>query len=117
MLVKKDSVQSLNDIFYEPDENSSAVDHAVHHLLNRPLIENMMPCSILGGFITKKMVAKMKCPECATALYQLSNQDHVLQCKTTLLSFKAYDNLFVPSSSLYRVVHTIDKLAREMLVN
>ena len=71
------------------------------------------------GFLIQviRSIRNMKCPDCANALYQSSNQDHVLQSKTTLLSFKAYGNLFVPSSSLYRVVQTTDKLVREMLVN
>jgi len=59
----------------------------------------------------------MKCPDYAAAFYQSSNRDDVLHSKTTLLSFKAYGKLFVPSSSLYRVVQTTYKLVREMLVN
>ena len=64
------------------------------------------------------MAANMKCPECAVALYQsFDQQEHVIKSKTSLLSFKAYGNLFVPSSSLFRIVQTTDKLVREMLVN
>ena len=115
--VGENSVHSLNDVFYDPDENSSAVDPAVYHLLKSSNDWKYDVLFFIGGFIAKKMVANMKCRECAAALYQSSNQDHVLQSKTTLLLFKAYGNLFVPSSSLYKVVQTTDKLIREMLVN
>ena len=115
--VGEDSVQSPNDVFFEPDENSAAVDPVVYHLLKSSTDWKYDALFYIGGFIAKKMVANMKCPECAAALYQSSNQDHVLKSKTTLLSFKAYGNLFVPSSSLCRVVQTTDKLVREMLIN
>ena len=64
------------------------------------------------------MCGAMKCPECAVALYQSSSDcDHILQQKSTLLAFKAYGKLFVPSSSVVRVVQTTDKLVREMLLD
>ena len=59
----------------------------------------------------------MKCPECAAAFYQSFDHEHVVKSKTNLLSFKVYGNLIFPSSSLFRVVRTTDKLVREMLVN
>ena len=59
----------------------------------------------------------MKCPECAAAFYQSFDHQHDMKSKTNLLSFKAYGNLFVPSSSLFRVVQRTNKLVREMLVN
>ena len=112
----EDSVQSLNTVFYGPDENSSAVDPAVYHL---KLSTDWKYDALFynGSFIGEKVVANIKCPECAAAFYQSSNQDHVLQSKPTLLPFMAYDNLFFASSSLCRVVQTTDKLVREMLVN
>ena len=62
------------------------------------------------------MVATMKCPECAVELYQPS-ADQVFKMKSTLLSFKAYGNLFVPSLSTFEVVKVTDKLARELLLH
>ena len=113
----EDCVESPDDLFNEPDENSSAVDPAVYHLLKSSTDWKYDDLFCIGGFIAKKMVGNMKCPEGAAALSQSANQDHVLNSKATLWSFKAYGNSFVPSSSFYRVVHTTYKLVREMLVN
>ena len=87
--VDANSLESPNDLLYEPDENSSAVDPAVYHLMKSCTDWKYDALFYIGGLIAKKMVANMKCPECAVALYQSSNQDHVLKSKTTLLSIKA----------------------------
>ena len=116
--IGEDSIQSSNDVFQESAENSSAVDPAVYHLLKSSTDWKYDALFYIGGFIAKKMAANMKCPECAAALYQsFDQQEHDIKNKTSLLSFKAYGNFFAPSSSLFRIVQTTDKLVREMLVN
>jgi len=49
--VGEDCVQSFNDVFYEPDENSSAVDPAVYHLLKSSTDWKYDALFYIGGFI------------------------------------------------------------------
>ena len=71
--VGEDFVQPLNNLFHEPDDNSSAVDPAVYHFLKSSSDWKYDALFYIGGFISKNMVANMKCPECAAALYQSSD--------------------------------------------
>ena len=100
-----DLPEGTNDVIDDKNFNdkSQTIDPAVYALLN----------TSTSVYIAKKMVATMKCPECAIALYQPSAQrDQVFKIKSTLLSFKAYGNSFVPSLSTFEVVKVTDKLAR-----
>ena len=102
----------------ENTHTSQDVDPAVYHLLNTSPNWRYDALYYISGYIAKQMSGAMKCPECAVALYQSSSDcDHILQQKSTLLAFKAYGKLFVPSSSVFRVVQTTDKLVREMLLD
>lgn len=71
----------------------------------------------ISGFISKKILQSLDCPECATSLYQSTdNSSHLgYNGNLSLLSCKKYGNLFIPSSSVYFVVQCTDKAARRAL--
>ena len=71
----------------------------------------------IGGFIAKKMVAKMKSIECANELYHSFCQEHAIKSKTNLPSCSPInDNVFVQSSRLIKIMQATDKLVRETLI-
>eukprot|EP00795_Rhopilema_esculentum_P015643 gene15643-6927_t len=114
-----DLPEGTNDVIDDTtfNDKSQTIDPAVHALLNTSTNWRFDALYYISGYIAKKMVATMKCPECAVALYQPSaRRDQVFKMKSTLLSFKAYGNLFVPSLSTFEVVKVTDKLARELLL-
>eukprot|EP00795_Rhopilema_esculentum_P013869 gene13869-4817_t len=115
-----DLPEGTNDVIDDTtfNDKSQTIDPAVHALLNTSTNWRFDALYYISGYIAKKMVATMKCPECAVALYQPSaRMDQVFKMKSTLLSFKAYGNLFVPSLSTFEVVKVTDKLARELLLH
>ena len=71
----------------------------------------------ISGYIAKKLLKNIKCPECAEALYQPADvaHDHQYHHSITLLSCKCYGKLLVPSLSVVKVVTTTDKIARQVL--
>ena len=113
-----DLPQGTNDVIDDTtfNDKSKTIDPAVHALLNTSTNWRFEALYYISGYIAKKMVATMKCPECAVALYQPS-ADQVFKMKSTLLSFKAYCNLFVPLLSNFEVVKLTDKLATELLLH
>ena len=71
----------------------------------------------ISGFVAKKILESLDCPECAASLYQNSDSsgDHAYRGHPSLLSCKRYGNLLVPSWSVTRVVQCVDKVARRAL--
>ena len=71
----------------------------------------------ISGYIAKKLLKKIKCPECAESLYQPADvaHDHQYHHSITLLSCKCYGKLLVPSLSVVKVVMTTDTIARQAL--
>ena len=71
----------------------------------------------ISGYIAKKLLKNIKCPECAEALYQPADvaHDHQYHHSITLLSCKCYGKLLVPSLSVVKVVMTTDTIARQVL--
>ena len=71
----------------------------------------------LSGYIARRLLKSIKCPECAEALYQPSDvvYDHQYHHSITLLSCKSYGKLLIPSLSVVKVVTTTDTLASQEL--
>ena len=69
------------------------------------------------GFVAKKMLESIDCPECAAALYNNSDTSisYVHTGAKSLLTCKKYGNLLLLSFSVYKVVTCLDKLARRSL--
>jgi len=69
----------------------------------------------ISGFVAKKLLESIQCPEYVAGLYDHSSTSvgyDNLSSKYLLLC-KWYGNLILPSDSLYRVVACLDKLARK----
>jgi len=90
--------------------NNSSEEYKVDSRISEMLLsKNVWRSGVLhyiSGYIIKKMLASVECPECAVALYHNSNSsgDHGYQSHLSLLSCKRYGNLLVPSWSVYKVV-------------
>lgn len=70
----------------------------------------------ISGYIVKnKLCMKMRCSECAMALFQPSEEINQVPDAFSLLACKQYGKLSVPSSSLVRVITSTDKFARNQL--
>ena len=95
-----DSFKPSNNAFQKSAETSSAVDPDIHqHFRVIHLLQKNNDLFYIGGFIAKKMVAKMKSIECANELYHSFCQEHAIKSKTTLPSCSPInDNVFVSSS-------------------
>ena len=71
----------------------------------------------ISGFVAKKLLESIVCPECAAALYNNSDTSisYVHTGAKSLLTCKKYGNLLLLSYSVYKVVTCLDKLARRSL--
>ena len=71
----------------------------------------------ISGFVAKKILESIDCPECAAALYNNSytSISYVHTGAKSLLTCKKYGNLLLLSYSVYKVVTCLDKLARRSL--
>ena len=71
----------------------------------------------ISGFVAKKILESIDCPECAAALYNntYTSISYLHTAAKSLLTCKKYGNLLLPSYSVYRVVTCVDKLARRSL--
>ena len=71
----------------------------------------------ISGFVAKKILESIDCPECAAALYNNTDKSisYVHTGAKSLLTCKKYENLLLPSYSVYMVVTCVDKLARRSL--
>lgn len=91
-----------------------------------PKIVSMLECSIecqtdvleyISGFIVKSLLKKIKCPDCAEALFIPSTAiDHVYQRRTTLLHFEMFGQLVTPSTSVTSVVNSANSCLRRSLL-
>ena len=93
------------------------VDSQISEML---LLRNVWRPDVLhyiSGYIVKKMLMSLECPDCAVSLYQNSDSsaDHGYQSHISLLSCKRNGNLLVPSWSVCKVVECVDKVARTEL--
>ncbi len=71
--------------------------------------------SYRSGYIVKTLCKTLKCGECAAALYQLPDEVDPHPQTTSLLACKQSGKLFVPSSSVIKVVTSTDNFARQHL--
>ena len=87
------------------------------HIFCYHLLYGILMCCYISGFIAKKLLESIHCPECVAALYGNSGTSvrHSYLNSKSLLSCKWYGKLISPSDSLYRVVTCVDKLARKSL--
>ena len=69
----------------------------------------------ISGYKAKKLLKKIKCPECVESLYQPADvaHDHQYRHSITLLPCKCYGKLLGPSLSVVKVVMTTDTIARQ----
>ena len=97
--IDEDSFKPSSNVVQESAENSSAVDPDIHHhFIIIHLLQKSNGLFYIGGFIAKKMVAKMKSIECAD-YYHSFCQEHAIKSKTNLLSCNPiYCNVYVRSS-------------------
>ena len=96
---------------------SGKVDQAVCDLLMSSNIWRADLLHYISGFVAKKILESIDCPECAAALYNNSDTSisHFNTGAKSLLTCKKYKNLLLPSYSVYKVVTCVDKLARKSL--
>ena len=118
---KIESPSTANCVLLSDQENSPTssgkIDPFVSHLL---LSSNVWRADVLyyiSGYVAKKLLESIHCPECVAAFYDNSGTSvgHDYLNSKSLLSCKRYGNLISPSDSLYRVVTCVDKLARKSL--
>ena len=94
-------------------------DPAVNDMLLSNNIWRNDVLQYISGYIVKKILESLDCPDCATALYQSSDSsnDYGYSCNLSLISCKRFGNLLVPSWSVYKVVQSVDRIARRELCN
>ena len=112
VMPKQDSEPS-QDLDLIPADKSPC-DPRVYWLLNTTNIWRYDALYYISGYIAKRLIESIKCPECAVALYEPQKDT---TNASTLLSFKSHGSLFIPSSSTMRVVQETDKVARELMIN
>ena len=93
------------------------VDSNVSQLLVSSNIWKADVLHYISGYIAKKILKSLQCPECASALYEnvesSFNQTTIMH--VSLLSCKKFGNLLVPSTSTYKVVKVTDSVVRAEL--
>ena len=100
------------------DVNEMAkVDPRVSNLLLSTTIWRSDVLHYISGYIVKKIIECIDCPDCVPALQSNSESSdfRYYQNHLSLLSCKKYGNLIVPSFSVYKVVDSVDKKARRAL--
>ena len=66
----------------------------------------------ISGYIVKRLLEFIDCPDCAAALHVSSESAHIFHNgHLSLLSCKKYGKLLILSSSVYKVVDCIDRKA------
>ena len=93
------------------------VDPRVSNLLLSTTIWRSDVLHYISGYIVKKLIEDIDCPDCVSALQSNSELSDFrnYQSHPSLLSCKKYGNLIVPSYSVYKVVDSVDKKARRAL--
>ena len=99
------------------DTSSRRVYLAVRHLL---LSSNVWRADVLyyiSGFVVKKLLESIDCPECVSALYDNSSTSiaHDFKTPKSLFNCRQYEYMMLPSDSVYKVVACVDKIARRSL--
>ena len=114
---KIESPSTANCVDVANVNNSSEVNKVDSRISEMLLSNNVWRHDALhyiSGYIVKKILESLECPDCALSLYQTSDSsaDHGYKSHLSLLSCKRYGNLLVPSWSVYKVVECVDKVAR-----
>lgn len=102
-----------------PDDEGRAIDFRLAAMLTTSTEWRKDVLQYISGYIARQMMKKLKCSECASALYQASKttaSEHSYSHHSSLISMKAYGALLTPSPSLLRVITETDKLVREALL-
>ena len=109
---KIDSPETANCVFpaqdSEPSQDLDLIpadeppcDPRVYWLLNTTNIWRYDALYYISGYISKRLIESIKCPEGAVAALYGPQKDATNA--STLLSFKSHGSLFIPSSSTMRV--------------
>ena len=67
----------------------------------------------ISGYIVKKLIDCIDCPDCISALHGNPESSEFFANHISLLFCKKYGNLIVPSNSVYEVVDCVDKEVRK----
>ena len=118
---KTESPSTANCVQVSDQENSPTSSGKVNPFISHILLSsNVWRADVLyyiSGFLAKKLLQSIQCPECVAAFYDNSSTPvgHDYLTPKSLLFCKQYGNSILPSDSLYRVVSSVDKLARKSL--
>ena len=107
----------LNDKQLHLPDKSKEQDIQISEMLLTSTVWRYDVIFYVSGYISRKLLKIIKCPECAAALYQPTDtaNDHQYKRNISLLSCKRYGKLLVTSSSVVKVVTSTDTFARQEL--
>ena len=112
---KIESPSTANCVNVSTNDTSemSKVDPRVSNLLLSTTIWRSDVLHYISGYIVKKLLEFIDCPDCAAALHVSSESASILHNgHLSLLSCKKYGKLLIPSSSVCKVVDCVDRKAR-----
>ena len=91
----------------------SKVDPRVSNLMLSTTIWRSDVLHYISGYIVKKLLEFIDCPECAAALHVSSEGNSIFHNgHLSLLSCKKYGELLIPSRSVYKIVDCVDRKVR-----
>ena len=93
------------------------VDPRVSELLLSTTIWRSDVIHYISGYIVKKLLKCIDCPDCVTSLYVNAEtpEENTYNCHLSLLACKRYGRLMIPSKSVCKVVDCTDRKARRAL--
>ena len=94
---------------------TAEVDTAISNLL---LLTNTWRADLLyytPGYIVRQILKSIDFSDCAEALFDNTDTDHIYHTRSSLLLCKRYGNLTMPPQSVYTVASIVDKFARKEL--
>ena len=109
---KIESPSTANCVNVSTDDASemSKVDPRASNLLLSTTIWRSDVLHYISGYIVKKLLEFIDCPDCAAALH-VSSENIFRNGHLSLFSLKKYGELLIPSSSIIKVVDCVDRKA------
>ena len=100
-----------------PEKSSFCVDDNLKAILDSNPIWKDDVLFYISGFIARSLKKKLKCPECVASLYQPADNNNITYGSSSLTKCKAYGDLLIPSTSVFKVVNVTDRLVRTELMS
>ena len=100
-----------------PEKSSFCGDDNLKAILDSNPIWKDDVLFYISGFIARSLKKKLKCPECVASLYQPADNNNITYGSSSLTKCKAYGDLLIPSTSVFKVVKVTDRLVRTELMS